>query len=528
MDTPWSLTAEQRADTVARIRANMASMAFFAKTPLNDAELSAEAAKLEAKAYAVAGVQGTVTNCHRPHAETLQAYISKLSQLVLERLALGSDSSTDASQAAAQPTGHVDLTGTREFLTAEGAEEVLAPMLTGTEPITRIKFSTKSFGADASAVAARAIARVAETLTHADMADIIAGRPEEEALRSLRTIAEALSRAPLVELDLSDNALGEKGIRAAAAAFANQTTLERLAFGNVGCSVHGCAALDELLPAPAALRALRLYNNMSGDEGARHIAALLRRAPALQEFSMVSSRVGTDGGAALFAALAGRGDTLLSLDLHDNPITHEALPQLLNLLAAAPKLRVLNLTDTGLGDAGTAAVLRTLGKVQPPLESLHLALNELARRSAGALAEVLPRLTSLRELDLRENELGSRGLVQAALGIPRLASLERLDLSANQSRRSGALAVADAVSSLKSLTFLGLDENEFSEEAIAEIEGILAQHEQSRVLGTLEENMEPSDDEDETEEEDEEDEDEGMADGEDDALAASLGGLGLN
>lgn len=73
MDTPWSLTAEQRADTVARIRANMASMAFFAKTPLNDAELSAEAAKLEAKAYAVAGVQGTVTNCHRPHAETLQA-----------------------------------------------------------------------------------------------------------------------------------------------------------------------------------------------------------------------------------------------------------------------------------------------------------------------------------------------------------------------------------------------------------------------------------------------------------------------
>lgn len=34
---------------------------------------------------------------------------------------------------------HVDLTGTREFLTAEGAEEALAPMLTGTEPITRVR-----------------------------------------------------------------------------------------------------------------------------------------------------------------------------------------------------------------------------------------------------------------------------------------------------------------------------------------------------------------------------------------------------
>ena len=157
---------------------------------------------------------------------------------------------------------------------------------------------------------------------------------EAEALAALRIIAGALAKAVgLRRLDLSDNALGEKGIRAAAAAFSQQvrrgggwllaagllvhrvrcllpaaclrcfpagscgplgvpylpqslhpppTThpksrqagLESIAFQNVGCSVHGCAALEELLAlrCAATLRRLHLYNNMSGDEGAASIA----------------------------------------------------------------------------------------------------------------------------------------------------------------------------------------------------------------------------------------------------------------
>lgn len=42
---------------------------------------------------------------------------------------------------------------------------------------------------------------------------------EDEALEALRVIAAALSTSQLKHLNLSDNALGEKGLRAAAAAF---------------------------------------------------------------------------------------------------------------------------------------------------------------------------------------------------------------------------------------------------------------------------------------------------------------------
>lgn len=41
----------------------------------------------------------------------------------------------------------------------------------------QVRFSTKSFGVDAATVAAEALRAVAATLEHADMSDIIAGRP---------------------------------------------------------------------------------------------------------------------------------------------------------------------------------------------------------------------------------------------------------------------------------------------------------------------------------------------------------------
>ncbi len=116
----------------------------------------------------------------------------------------------------------LDITGDRDFLTAEGAEAALAPLLTPHASHKRIKFSTQSFGHDAAAVAARALGNVANTLEEADLSDIIAGRPEAEALSALTVITDALQGAKLKVLDLSDNALGEKGIRACAKALTSQ------------------------------------------------------------------------------------------------------------------------------------------------------------------------------------------------------------------------------------------------------------------------------------------------------------------
>jgi len=61
----------------------------------------------------------------------------------------------------------------------------------------QIKLSTKSFGRDAAEVALEAIANVSKSLVDADMSDVIAGRPEAEALNALRIMSCALSRLQL-------------------------------------------------------------------------------------------------------------------------------------------------------------------------------------------------------------------------------------------------------------------------------------------------------------------------------------------
>ena len=61
----------------------------------------------------------------------------------------------------------------------------------------QIKLSTKSFGRDAAEVASQDIANVSQTLVDVDISDVIAGRPEAEALDALRIMSNALSRLQL-------------------------------------------------------------------------------------------------------------------------------------------------------------------------------------------------------------------------------------------------------------------------------------------------------------------------------------------
>lgn len=59
---------------------------------------------------------------------------------------------------------------------------------------------------------------------------------------------------------------------------------------------------------------------MSGDEGAAHIASILARAPLMEDFKMVYSRVGGAGGVELARGLMA-GSALVRLDLSGNPMT---------------------------------------------------------------------------------------------------------------------------------------------------------------------------------------------------------------
>lgn len=73
----------------------------------------------------------------------------------------------------------------------------------------------------------------------------------------------------------------------------------------------------------------------------------------------------------------------MRLDLHDNPITGEAAPQLAATLSKQTRLAALVLNDTSLGDEGVGAVCAALAGAAPQLEVGGLPLGPVLPRWAG-------------------------------------------------------------------------------------------------------------------------------------------------
>lgn len=424
----------------------------------------------------------------------VQAYVRKLSSLVLEAVS-GTLQLQSAQQGDAMDVDSIDLTGSREFLTKETAEEALAAMLQSGASVSRIKFSTKSFGIDAAHVAARAIRNVSSTLKHADMSDIIAGRPEEEALKALEIISEALAEAELDSLDLSDNALGEKGIRACAAVIQKQKNLKHIAFQNVGCSEFGCAAVNELLVHCGNLRSIHLLNNMSGDSGAMSIAKIIERCPLLEDFKMASSRVGEEGGKAIADALAVCGHAMVRIDLHDNPLTDESADSLAKAIKSHPRLKALNLNDIAMEDPGIQIIAESLCAVSKTIEHLELELNSITVEAARDLAAAIHQMENLKVLNVKENELEDDGALEIAKSLLGLKKLEVVDMRTNQIGRGGAVALAKACVTIPSVKELLLDDNEISEAGVDALMEVLKKGKKEDILGSLEDNLADEDDE---------------------------------
>ena len=467
----------QRADTLCR-----GGTAMTAEEEL--AAIWASATDVEARAHADAGVMARTTSGNIPHEQAVQFYASKCSQWLLEMVADPDIIVRSAGAGnAVVADGLFDLSegNRRGFLTGEKAKEAFAPMLREDAGIVKAVFSSKSFGVDAASVARDALATCADTLTELDASDVIAGRDEAEALAALRVLCEGVARTKIARLDLSDNAMGEKGLRACADAL-RLPSLRHLSLHNVGASPDAVRALDELLGDNAAnLTGLRLKNNMSDDEGALSIARIVSRAQGLEEFKMASSRVKEAGCVALCKALSGCA-SLKSLDLSDNPFCDEASPAVSECIRGKTGMRVFALNDMNLGDDGAAAVVKALSASADTLEVLELGGNELTKRTAKLLtAAIFANAAHLKTLVLADNELKDAGAIAIAGLLPK--SLEVLDMTTCEIGKDGAVAIAQAAKELPRLVCVKLDGNFIADDGVDQIRELLGD-----TLGSLEDN----------------------------------------
>lgn len=217
----------------------------------------------------------------------------------------------------------LELSGGREQVSADLINKLIAEW-TVRDPLS-LRLSNKSFSVEAAEVMATFLDSLEASLRIADISDIIASRPEEEALQALRVLCAALKRFPLVEVNLSDNALGAKGIDACKDVLLSKN-LERLFLCNIGLSAEGATLLADLLLkdlSPPPLETLHFYNNMSGDGGAQAAARLVTALPGLRDFRFSATRSHGDGCLALAEAI-GSKCLLQRLDLSDNSFGKKA------------------------------------------------------------------------------------------------------------------------------------------------------------------------------------------------------------
>lgn len=517
----WPPSQSTRLMLVERMTKNLATPSILSRKYglLGKDEAEEHAKKIEELAYASAN-QHFEKEPDGDGSSAVQLYAKESSKLMLEVVKSGPKATVDgevivAEKVAAAHETVFDISGGRRaFIDADEAKELLKPLSDPGNKYTKICFSNRSFGLDAARVAESYLSSLKDQLTEVDLSDFIAGRPEDEALEVMKIFSSCLEGCELRYLNLSNNALGEKGVRAFGSLLKSQHNLEELVLMNDGISEEAAKAVYELIPSTKKLRVLHFHNNMTGDEGAISISGLVKNSPLLENFRCSSTRVDSEGGVALAEAL-GTCSNLKKLDLRDNMFGVESGIALSKAIAGFHNLVEIYLSYLNLEDEGSIALVNALKDSAPSLEVLEMAGNDITAEAAPALASIIVAGHSLTKLSLSENELKDEGAILIAKALePKHVQLNELDLSSNMIRRAGARLLAQAVVAKPEFKLLNINGNYISDEGIDEIKGIFKSS--PAVLGPLDEN-DP-----EGEEYDDEEAEEG---GDEDELESRLKGL---
>ncbi|XP_072893208.1 NACHT, LRR and PYD domains-containing protein 12-like [Hemitrygon akajei] len=224
-------------------------------------------------------------------------------------------------------------------------------------------------------------------------------------------LASALSTNPsLTELDLSDNKLGDSGVKLVSAALRNpECKIQKLRLRGVGLTDSGAEDLASALSTNPSLTELDLSVNDLGDSGVKLVSVALRNPESkIQKLRM--KRVGlTDSGAEDLVSALSTKPLLTELDLGYNKLGDSGV-KLVSAALRNPecKIQKLRLWDVGLTDSGAEDLVSALS-TNPSLTGLNLGLNSLTDRSVPALRRLILTLPSLEWIRLGGNRFSETG-----------------------------------------------------------------------------------------------------------------------
>ncbi|XP_072132798.1 NACHT, LRR and PYD domains-containing protein 3-like isoform X2 [Mobula birostris] len=181
-------------------------------------------------------------------------------------------------------------------------------------------------------------------------------------------LISALSTNPsLTELNLSANELGDSGVKLVSAALRNpECKIQKLELIRVGLTDSGVEDLASALSTNPSLTELHLSNNKLGDSGVKLVCAALRNPECkLQKLELYNVGLSDSGAEDLVSALS-TNTSLSELELGSNSLTDRSVPALRRLILTLPSLEWIGLWGNRFNRTGEKE-LRSLQEPRPGL-----------------------------------------------------------------------------------------------------------------------------------------------------------------
>lgn len=388
---------------------------------------------------------------------------------------------------------------------------------------------------------------IAAGIKIANLADIIASRMEEEGLEVLKTLSDAFQTSQLVEVDLSDNAMGSKGVVACEMVLGGKAvagSLQKLSLCNNGLSEFTMEEVAQMLTDQGSgnndkdkddgtstciasrLTKIHFFNNMSGNQGCESFRKIMQQCTGgeLTDVRFSGTRARAEGSAHIAQAFRELSETELSslanitrLDLADNSFG-ACYEDVAKALETCSKLDYLDLHDCCLGDDGIVTVCNALLAANPPLAFLSFSGNDIGADNSEGSKHIAKLIRAVRgtlvTFHASENELKSTGIRRIAKAFQSgkndtAAALEEILLNQNECGTIGAEAIIalaeDGNGNVPNLKKIELDANSFLPAIVDKLESAFGSK-----LTEMEDNIDDEDGDDELDDED-------LADDEEDA-----------
>ena len=214
------------------------------------------------------------------------------------------------------------------------------------------------------------------------------------------------------------------------AALAKNRTIKTLNLHWALSGDEGARVLAIVLKENSMINNINLESNDIGDLGAAALAEAMKENTALEALSLIGNQIGDAAASELAAALA-ENKTLQSLNLSCNHISAAGSSALADALKDNNSLRKINLEYNNIGDEGAKLLAEAL-KVNSSVQVLYLGDNDISDSGAAALADALAENKTLQALDMRDNQIGDEGAKALSEALRVNASLRTLHLECNK------------------------------------------------------------------------------------------------